>query len=77
MHTTRFNFRDLRILVLVDDILVDTFVHQAMDFGLFPGLAECGEVLARVAVQHQFIVDHRIGVPGIELGVGKLVLGHG
>ena len=41
-------------------ILVDALVHQLVNFWLFPALAEGGQVVARVAIEHQFIMYHRI-----------------
>ena len=76
VHATGFDFRYLWVLVLVDDILVDTLVHQAMHLGLLPGLAEGGEVLAGVAVEHQLVVHHRVGVARLLLLPRELEPGH-
>ena len=55
----------LRVLVLVDQVLVDAQVHQTVDLGLLPGLAERGQILAGVAVEKEFVPDglKRLGRP--------------
>ena len=55
----------LGILVLVDQVLVDAEVHQLVDLRLLPGLAERGQVLARVAVEQELVGDRleRVGGP--------------
>ena len=70
------DFGGLRILVLVDHVLVHALVHQSVDFGLGPGLAEGRQVLTGVAVEHQFVMDDRIGMSRILLGLRKLVFRH-
>ena len=52
VHAARLELGRLRVLVLVDHVLVERQVHQPMDLGLEPRLAERGEVLPRVAVEH-------------------------
>ena len=47
----------LWILVLVDHVFVDALVHEFVHLGLFPSLAKGREILARVAVEHQLVVD--------------------
>ena len=47
----------LRILVLVDHVLVDRLAHQLAGFRFRPGRAERGQVLARIAVQLQLVMD--------------------
>ena len=65
----------LRILVLVDHVLVDALVEEAMHFGFDPGLAERGEVLPRVAVEEEFVADGLVNVPGVPLVLGEEFLG--
>ena len=62
VHTAAFDLGRLRVFVLVDHVLVDALVHQLVDFRLYPGLAEGGQVLARVAVQHQLVMHHLVGM---------------
>jgi hypothetical protein len=38
-----------------------------MDFRLCPGLAECRQVLAGIAVEHQFVVDNGVSMPRVVL----------
>ena len=64
----------LRVLVLVDHVLVDRELHQPVDLGLLPGLAEGGQVLAGVAVEHDLVGDHLEGVLGRDLLLGEPVL---
>ncbi len=61
VHAARLDLRRLRILVLVDHVLVDALVHQLTDLGRDPGRAEGREVLPRVAVEQQLVVDERVG----------------
>jgi hypothetical protein len=77
MDTARFEFRHLRILVLVDQILVNTFVHQLANFGFDPSLAERREVLARVPIKQQFIVHQLIRRLRICFWLGKPVFWQG
>ena len=51
-------------------------VHQPVDLGLQPRLAERRQVLARVAVEQQLVRHDLVGVPRILLPVGDPVLGH-
>ena len=76
MDAARLDFRDLRVFVLVDNILVDAVVHQAVDFRLLPGLAEGGQVLPGVAVQHQLVVHHRVSVSRVLFDAGETILRH-
>ena len=66
----------LRVLVLVDHVLVDGEVHDLVDLGLDPGLAEGGQVLAGVAVEHQLVDHHLVGVAGVLLLPGEPELRH-
>lgn len=47
----------LRVLVLVDHVLVEADVHQAVYALVRPGGAEGGQVLRRVAVQEQLVAE--------------------
>ena len=76
VHAARLELGRLRVLVLVDHVLVERQVHQPMDLGLEPRLAERREVLARVAVEHQLVRHDLVGVPRILLPLGDPVLGH-
>lgn len=51
------DFRGLRVLVLVDHVLVEALVHQAVDAVVGPSGAEGGEVLGRVAVEEQLVAE--------------------
>jgi hypothetical protein len=76
MHAAGLDFGGLRVLVLVDHVLVHALIHQLMDFGLGPGLTEGRQVLPRVAVEHQLVMDHRVGMARIVFRRRKFVLGH-
>jgi hypothetical protein len=58
-------------------VLVERLGHEQADFGFEPGLAERREVLAGVAVEHELIRHHLIGVTGEMLLLGHAVLRHG
>lgn len=47
----------LRILILVDHVFVEAFIHQFVYLGLLPCLAEGGKILSGIAIKHQFIVN--------------------
>jgi hypothetical protein len=49
------DLRGLRILVLVNHVLVDRQRHQGEKLRLGPRLAERGQVLAGVAIEHQLV----------------------
>ena len=72
VYATRFDFGGLRVLVLVDHILVEALIHQAVYLGFLPRLAEGGEVLPRIAVQHQLVMDQLVSGPGRLLPAGEL-----
>ena len=63
----------LRVLVLVDHVLVEALGHQLLGLRLHPGADERGEVHARVAVEHQLVVDDLVGDVGRQLLVAQLV----
>jgi hypothetical protein len=65
------------VLVLVDQVLVDALVHECVHLRLLPRLAEGGQVLAGVAVEHQLVVDRLVRVRGGHLPRRELVLRHG
>ena len=76
VDAARFNLRRLRVLILVNHVLIDAFRHQLRHLRFRPGLAECSQVLAGVAVKHQLIVNNGVGVPGILRAFGELILWH-
>ena len=49
--------------------------HQRMDLRLLPRLAERGQVLPGVSVEHQLVRDQLERFPRQRLGPGELVLG--
>ena len=63
-------FGSLGIFVLVDDVLVGAFLHQAPRLRLHPGAHESGQVEAGVSIEHQVVVDELVGVLGIEAAGG-------
>ena len=65
----------LRVLVLVDHVLVEALRHQLLRLRLHPGGDEGGEVHARVAVEHQLVVDDLVGDVGGYLTFTQLVSG--
>ncbi len=56
VHAAALDLGGLRVLVLVDHVLVDAQVHERVHLGLLPRLAEGGQVLAGVAVEHELVV---------------------
>ena len=68
-----FDGRGLRVFILVDHVLVGGLVHDAADFGLDPGGAEGGEILPRVAVEDELIVDGLVDGLRVLLVYGELV----
>ena len=63
----------LGILVLVDHVLVDGEVHDLVDLGLLPCLAEGRQVLAGVSVQEELVLNHLEDVRGQAFLLGELV----
>ena len=63
----------LGILVLVDHVLVDGEIHDLVDLGLLPCLAERGQVLAGVSVQEELVLNHLEHVRGQAFRLGELV----
>jgi hypothetical protein len=49
----------------------------SVNLRLRPGLAEGRQVLARVAIQHQLVVNHGVGVTRVSFVGRKLALGCG
>ena len=45
IHAARLDFSNLWVFIFVDDVLVDTVIHQLVNFRLDPGLAESRQVL--------------------------------
>ncbi len=69
MDTSPLHLGGLRIFVLVHQVLVDGEVHQLVNLGLLPRLAEGGQILTRVPIEQQFVLD---GLES-ELGDGLLI----
>jgi hypothetical protein len=55
------------VLVFVDEVLVDTLVHELANLGLQPGHAKGGEVLPRVPVEQQHVAHDAVGVARVVL----------
>ena len=68
-----FDGRGLRVFILVDHVLVGGLVHDLLDFGFDPGGAEGGEILLRVAVEDELIVDGLVDGLRVLLRFGELV----
>ena len=64
------------ILVLVDHVLVDRQVHQLMNFGVEPSLAERREILAGVAIEEEFVAHQRMRDVGPQLAIRHPVFRH-
>ena len=75
VHAAPLDLSGLRVLVLVDHVLVDRQRHQGKKLGLRPRLAERGQVLAGVAIEHQLVRHHLERVPRQRLVPGEPVLG--
>ena len=75
VHAARLELGGLGILVLVDHVLVESERHDLSDLGLDPRLAERGEVLSRVAVQHELVDDDLADVLRLVLMVVHPILG--
>jgi hypothetical protein len=60
-QATLFQISGLGILILVDEILFSTFLHQAAGLGLHPGANEGGQIEPGVAIEEQMVVDELIG----------------
>ena len=73
VDAARLDFGRLGILVLVDHVLVDGEVHDLVDLGLLPCLAEGGQVLAGVSVQEELVLNHLEDVRGQAFLLGELV----
>ena len=57
VDAAHLELRGLRVLVLVDHVLVEALGHQLLGLRLHPRRHERREVHARVAVEHQLVVD--------------------
>jgi hypothetical protein len=73
MHAAFFNGRSLRVFILVDHVLVGRLVHDLLDFGFDPGSAEGGEILLRVAVQDELVVDGLVDSLRVPGGLWELI----
>lgn len=71
VDAARLDLGGLRVLVLVDHVLVDALAHQTAGAVVRPGGAEGGQVLGRVAVEQQFVVEQGVD----DLG-GRVLLRH-
>ena len=74
MHAASLKLSGLRVLVFVDQVLVDTQIHQRMNLRFLPSLAEGRQILSRVAIEHQLVMHSLIGLVGVEFAQGELVL---
>ena len=63
----------LRVLVLVDHVLVEALGHELLGLRLHPGRDERRDVQARVAVEHQLVVDDLVRDVRGHLAVRELV----
>jgi|GEM_PF-5560799 len=72
VYATGLDLGGLRILILVDHVLVETLIHQLVHLGLLPGLAKGGEILPRITIQHQLVMDQLVSGPGRLLAAGEL-----
>ena len=74
VHAAPLDLGRLRVLVLVDHVLVDRQVHEPVHLRLLPGLAERGQVLTGVAVEHELVGHDREGIVGAPLVGRKAIL---
>ena len=73
VDAAHLELRGLRVLVLVDHVLVEALGHELLGLRLHPRGDERGQVQARVAVEHQLVVDDLVGDVGRQLALGDLV----
>ena len=73
LHAAHLELRGLRVLVLVDHVLVEALGHQLLGLRLHPRRHERRQVQARVAVEHQLVVDDLVGDVGRHLAVRQPV----
>ena len=73
VDAAHLQLRRLRILVLVDHVLVEALRHERLGLRLHPGGHEGGHVEARVAVEHQLVVDDLVRDVGRKL-VGRQLM---
>jgi len=76
VNAATFQLSGLRILVGVDQVLVHRQRHELINLGFCPCLAEGGQVLAGVAIEHQLVRHQLVGIPGQRLFPGEAVLGN-
>src|SRR5271156_1740634 len=74
MNAPVFDLGRLWILVLVGHILVDALGHQGVHLGFDPSGAESREVLPRVSIEQQLVVDQCVSGSGRMLVARNLVL---
>jgi|GEM_PF-5172332 len=76
-HAALLNLCALRVLILINHVLAQAQIHELVDLAVAPRLAECCQILARVAIQQQFLADELIGIFRPH-GVGRnLLVGQG
>ncbi len=75
VHAAHLEVGCLRVLVLVDHVLVEALGHELLGLRLHPRGDERGQVQARVAVEHQLVVDDLVGDVAGHLALGQLVPG--
>ena len=73
VHAAHLDLGRLRVLVLVDHVLVEALGHQLLGLRLHPGRHERRDVQARVAVEHQLVVDDLVRDVRGHLAVGQPV----
>src|SRR5271166_5887455 len=74
MNTSRLDLGGLRILVLVAHILVDALGHQGQRLGFDPRGAEGREVLPRVSIEQQLVVNKCVSCSRRTLIAGNSML---
>jgi len=60
-HAPPLQLGGLRVLVLVDQVLVEALGHQLASLRFHPGRDEGGEVQPRTAIEQQLVMDQLVG----------------
>ncbi len=76
VHAATLELRGLRVLILVDDVLVDRLGHEPLRLRIHPGSDERREVEACVAVEHQLVVHDLVREVGWQLALREMQLGN-
>jgi hypothetical protein len=76
VHAAGLYLSRLRVLVLIDHVLVDRQCHQGQRLGLRPGLAERGQILPGIAIEHQLIGYQLERFARLRLALGEAVFRH-